>query len=85
MKPDMRRVRGVVLIGAALAAIAAASFVYLRPAAAPSAPAVRQLNASAPVQWTQSQLVQNINLTGRTDGGYFVWARPGGGSGGHAG
>jgi len=68
----------------ALIAIAAASIAYLRPSPAPAAPAVRQLNAGSGVQWTQAQLVQNINLTGRTDGGYFLWERPGGGSGGHA-
>jgi len=69
---------------AALVAIAGASMAYLRPAPAPTAPEVRHLNSGPTVQWTQSQLVQNINLTGRTDGGYFVWERPGGGSGGHA-
>ncbi len=81
---EMRKVRGVVLITAALIAVGGASFAYLRPAPTPSAPAVRHLNSGPVVTWTQSQLVQNINLTGRTDGGYFVWQRPGGGSGGHA-
>jgi len=75
MVVDMRKVRGIVLMTAALVAIAGASIAYLRPTPA----------AAAPVEWTQSQVVHNINLTGRTDGGYFVWARPGGGSGGHAG
>ena len=82
---EMRKARGVVLMTAALVAIAVASIAYLRPAPAAAAPEVRRLNSGPQVQWTQSQLVQNINLTGRTDGGYFVWERPGGGSGGHAG
>ena len=71
-------------MAAALIAIAGASFAYLRPAPERPAPERGHLNSGSTVQWTQSQLVQNINLTGRTDGGYFVWERPGGGSGGHA-
>ena len=69
---------------AALVAIGTASIAYLRPAPTPAAPEVRNVNPGPAVQWTQSQVVQNINLPGRTDGGYFVWERPGGGSGGHA-
>jgi hypothetical protein len=81
---EMRKVRSVVLMTAALVAIAGVSIAYLRPAPASPAPAAH-LDSGPVVTWTQSQLVQNINLTGRTDGGYFVWERPGGGSGGHAG
>jgi hypothetical protein len=80
----MRKVRAVVLMTGAVIAIGTASIAYLRPAPAPAAPEVRHPNSGPAVEWTQSQLVQNINLTGRTHGGYFVWERHGGGSGGHA-
>ncbi len=76
---EMRKIRGVVLITAALVAIASASIAYLRPAP-PGHVSTGSVSAS-----TQSQAVQKFNLTGRLDGGYFVWERPGGGSGGHAG
>ena len=72
-------------MSAALVAIAVASIAYLGPPSASPAPPAQRFSSGPVVTWTQSQLVQNINLTGRTDGGYFVWERPGGGSGGHAG
>ena len=85
MAVGLREVRAIVLIAGALLAIAAVSFAYLRPPAAPplqvAAPAIGGPSGDT---WSQSVLVQNINLTGRTDGGYFTWERPGSGSGGHA-
>jgi hypothetical protein len=77
-----RQVRAIGLIAAAMLAVAAVSFTYLRPPAAPHV--ARAAAASTPgVTWTQTVVVQQINLTGRLDGGFFVWARPGTGSGGH--
>ena len=81
MAIGMRQVRAIGLIAAALLAVAAVSFTYLQP---PAEPHAARATTSAPSDsWPQAVVVQQINLTGRLDGGYFVWARPGTGSGGH--
>jgi hypothetical protein len=85
MDPAMRQVRAIVLMTGALIAIAAVSIGYLHPSrpAAPGAAKASVANQGGTVTWTEPQIVQNINLSG-TDGGYFVWTRPGFGSGGNA-
>jgi len=78
----VRQQRAIALIAGAVIALTAASFAYLHPA---SSPQPRTATGATGVQWTEAQLVQNINLKGRTDGGYFVWTDRRGSSGGHAG
>jgi hypothetical protein len=76
MTIGLRQVRGVGLIGAALIAIVAVSFVYLRPAptkAVAVPPVARQAGGTVHYQFT---------LTGQANGGYFYWTRKTG-SGGH--
>ena len=81
-----RQVRAVVLIGAALIAVAAVSLAYLRPPTASIPPAASRVSVptSDGVQPVAPILIQHVNLTGRTDGGYFFWELPGTGFGGHA-
>jgi hypothetical protein len=81
----VRQMRAIGLIAVAVIAVTAVSFAYLRPAGAAEPRTARQ---AAGITWTESQIVQNINQKGRTDGGYFVWnARHAAnkGSGGHSG
>lgn len=80
MVAGRRQTRAVAVMALAVLVLAAVSIQYLRrplPAAHP---------APAPVVVSETQVLpaQHLNFTGRTDGGYFEWVRPPGGSGGHS-
>jgi hypothetical protein len=76
-----RRARAVAVISLAALTVISVSIRYLTPPSRAANP------VPAPVIVTGESSTPSavINLTGRTDGGYFVWDRPRGGSGGHAG